>query len=265
MTTRDTPWPEGTPSWVDLSTTDRDAAAAFYRSLFGWDVVTDGEEYGGYATCLLEGRPVAGIAPLPQGDEGGPGWTTYLSVEDAARTAEAITAQGGTVVLPPMQVGDQGRMAIAQDPTGAFFGLWEPGAHVGFQVVNQPGSVVWNECLTRDPDRARTFYSAVFGHSYTPVEGAADYTGIDGDGPGDTVGGIGALDAGTPPEVPSHWLTYFAVSNTDQVAVRVTEGGGTVQAGPFDSPFGRIAVVRDPQGAIFSIIGATGGTDSDQG
>lgn len=251
MSTRDTPWPQGTPSWTDLATTDQAAAAAFYRALFGWEVTEGDAEFGGYGMATIDGRPVAGIGQQLPGTETPPAWTTYLAVDDADRTAEAITAHGGTVVLAPMQVGDQGRMAVAQDPAGAFFGIWEAGAHSGAEIVNQPGAVIWNECMTGDPRAAQEFYAAVFGYSYRPAEGGSDYVSIVGDGPGDTVGGIGEVSGGLPP----HWMTYFMVDDLDQAASTAADNGGAVVAGPSDTSFGRLAVLRDPQGAIFSIMG----------
>jgi hypothetical protein len=251
MSIRETPWSPGTPSWTDLATPDQAAATGFYRALFGWEVSEGGTEYGGYGMASLEGRPVAGIAQQHPGTDSPPAWTTYLAVTDADATAEAITAHGGTVVLAPMQVGDQGRMAVAQDPAGAFFGIWEAGAHRGAEVVNQPGAVVWNECMTADPQAAREFYAAVFGYTYRSLEGAGDYTAIVGDGPGDTVGGIGAVSGDLPP----HWMTYFMVDDPDAAASTAADHGGSVLAGPFDTSFGRIAVLRDPQGAVFSVMG----------
>jgi hypothetical protein len=262
VSTREEPWPQGTPSWTDLTTSDQAAASEFYRALFGWDVEVGGAEYGGYGMCTVHGRPVCGMGQAVPGTEAPPAWTTYLAVEDADKAADAIAANGGTIVMPPMQVGDQGRMAIAQDPTGAYFGIWQAGEHYGAQIVNEPGAVVWNECMTRDPQRAREFYAAVFGYTYRPVEGADDYVMIDGDGPGGTVGGIGGMDPGMAAETPPHWMAYFLVSSADEAAATARRQGGTVLAGPTDTPFGRMAVIRDPQGATFSIMEDTSGPPS---
>ena len=264
MSTREEPWPQGTPSWTDLATTDQDAATAFYRSLFGWEVVDTGEESGHYGMCMVDGRPVAGIGQIQPGSQAPPAWTTYLSVENVDTAAESIAANGGTLVMAPMQIGDQGRMAIAQDPTGAFFGLWEAGKHIGAEVVNQPNSVVWNECMTRDAARAREFYAAVFGFSYQEVEGADDYVTIRGDGPGGVVGGIGQIGEDLPADLPPHWMTYFAVESADSAAAKAAGGGGQVLAPPMDTPFGRLAVIQDPQGALFSVMEDTSDNAPDQ-
>ena len=236
-------------------------ATEFYQSVFGWEIHLTGGQTGQYSNCLLEGRPVAGLGSLPPGDPE-PGWTTHLAVEDADQAVSAIVANGGTIVTAPTQIADEGRFAVAQDPTGAFFGLWQAGSHIGAQVVNQPGAMVWNECLSSEPERARRFYAAVFGYTYTPIDGAGDYTTIDGDGPGGTVGGIGQLPASAPAQVPSHWRTYFEVADADEAADRTSAAGGTVVVRPSDTPFGRIAVLRDPQGAVFSVLQATGAADA---
>lgn len=253
MSTRTERWPEGTPCWVDLTTTDQVGAVAFYGALFGWQVQDTGEDFGHYGMAMLHGRLVGGIGQQPPEQAGPPAWTTYLAADDVDKTCAAITAAGGTVVMPPMDVGDSGRMAIAQDPTGAFFGVWQAGETIGSTVVNEPGAVVWNDCRTRDPQRALDFYAEVFGYRYTPMEG--DYWTINGAGPGNTIGGIGALDPEVPAEVPAHWMTYFAVADADDTVTTATVNGGTLQTGPFDTPYGRMAVLTDPQGATFSIAG----------
>lgn len=254
MSTRNEPWPEGTPCWVDLSTRDQEAAQRFYSALFGWHIEDTGEEMGHYGIGMLGGRRVAGIGEQPPGDPGQPNWTTYLASDDVDKTCEAISAAGGTLTLSPMQVGTAGRMAIAQDPNGAFFGVWQSGDVIGSELVNEPGTIVWNECLSRSPQQALDFYAAVFGLSFTPMEGE-DYWTINGAGPGNTVGGIGRLPASAPAEVPAHWMTYFAVADADDTVSAAAQAGGTVQTPPFDTPFGRMAVVEDPQGAVFSIAG----------
>lgn len=259
MSTRDQSWEPGTPSWVDMSSPDPAASQEFYRTLFGWEVQDTGADMGHYGMCLLDGRPVAGIGPQMDGSGGPPAWLTYLAVDDVEKTAESIAANGGTVVAPPMTVGDAGRMAVAQDPTGAFFGIWQSGTTIGFERFNEPGSVVWNEAMSRDVERAKEFYAAVFGHTFEPVEGAPYWMLQAG---GRTVGGIGTMDPGMPADVPAHWMTYFMVSDTDASAARAAQAGGTVTQAPVDTPFGRMAVVVDPLGAMFSIMTPPAGSDA---
>lgn len=252
MSTRDEAWPQGTPSWVDLSSPDVAASKDFYRTLFGWEIVDTGDEMGNYGICMKDGRAAAGIGPAQPGSDGPPVWTTYLAVDDVEKTAEAVTANGGMVVMPPMSVSDQGRMAIAQDPTGAYFGLWQADQMIGVGVFNEPGAIVWNEQISRDPDRARQFYGAVFGYTYEPVEGGDPYwTFTTADGR--MAGGLGAMREGLPADVPAHWMTYFAVASTDDTTAKVDAAGGTVAQAPFDTPFGRMAAIVDPHGAMFMI------------
>jgi hypothetical protein len=254
MSSRQEPWPQGTPNWVDLSSPDPAASNAFYGSLFGWEIQDSGPEMGNYGMCLLGGRPVAGIGPQLGGDAP-PAWLTYLAVEDVEKVAEAVPPHGGTLVVPPMSVGDAGRMAVAQDPTGAFVGLWQAGGTIGLERFNEPGTVVWNEHLSHDTQRARDFYAGVFGHGFAAVEGM-EYWMISLPGSEASVGGLGTPPVGEPDHQPPHWRTYFEVTSADESAARSEELGGTVAQGPIDTPYGRIAVVADPHGAIFSLLQA---------
>lgn len=254
MSTRTEPWPTGTPAWVDLRTAEPALASNFYSRLFGWEVRDTGEPTGHYRLCLLRGRAAAGIgSPLP-GAPAAPGWTTYLAVDDAQEAARAIAAHGGSVVAGPMAVGEEGRTALARDPTGALFGVWQPGGHIGEQAANEPGAVVWNECMSFDADRARRFYSEVFGFTYHRIDGVGDYTSIDGEGPWGAMGGMGALEPSIPLQPPAHWLTYFQVADASSTAATASAAGGRVRVPPFDAPFGRMAVLSDPQGAVFAIM-----------
>jgi predicted enzyme related to lactoylglutathione lyase len=253
MVTRDTPWPEGTPCWVDLAADDLDKAASFYSRLFGWQVERGGPEMGGYSTALVDGQVVAGLAPK-MGPDVPNVWTTYLATEDVERTTQKIVAAGGAVLSPPMDVMDLGRMAIAADPAGAVFGLWQAAKHTGFTRVNEPNTVAWNENLSRDYERNREFYASVFGYHYGDVEGGIRYATLDL--PGGMVGGIGELPAEAPKEVPAHWMTYFNVADTDRAVARVRELGGATLQEPFDTPYGRMALVADDQGAAFSVMSA---------
>jgi predicted enzyme related to lactoylglutathione lyase len=258
MSTREEPWPQGTPSWVDLSSPDVSTSNEFYRTLFGWDIADTGPDMGNYGICTVNGRAVAGIGPVQPGSDGPPVWMTYLAVDDVEKTAEAITASGGMVVAPPMTVGDQGRMAIAQDPTGAYFGLWQADEMLGMAAYNEPGAVGWDEQISRDPDRAREFYTAVFGYTYEPVEGGDPYWTFHTPPDGRMAGGIGAMREGVPADVPAHWMTYFGVESVDEAVTTVGTAGGTVAQPPFDTPFGRMAAIVDPHGAMFMIADTTG-------
>lgn len=217
MTTRTSPWPPGVPCWTDLGTTDVSAAQAFYGSVVGWSFQETGEEYGGYVLALVDGKPAAGIGPL-QGDQQMPAWTVYLASDDADATAGAVTEHGGTVLMPPMDVGPLGRMLIASDPAGGVFGVWTAGEHIGAGLVNEPGGLTWEDLRSTDPDAARTFYGGVFGYEFNALEAAGpDYTTFHLPGDPAPLGGMGGM-FGAPDGTPSHWLAYFNVADADAAA-----------------------------------------------
>ena len=256
MSTRETPWPTGTPNWADLITSDRPAAWAFYSEVLGWQIQDSGPEMGHYGMASVDGKMVAGIgSPADPNQAPPPAWTTYLATDDLDKTVEAIQSNGGTIAMPPMEVGGAGRMAIGMDPTGAAFGVWQAKDFVGAERVNEPGAMVWNQAMSHDPQRAREFYTAVFGYEYTPMDGA-DFHTINGAGPGNTIGGVGGME-GFPDEVPAHWDTYFMVADADQAIATATANGGSVQVPAFDTPFGRMGAITDPQGATFWVMAAT--------
>ena len=250
-------YPPGTPSWVELSTSDPNAAAGFYRQTMGWDTTEPGpvEESGGYRMFQLDGKSVGGLMGHMQ--EGQPtAWATYISVDDADATAEKVKAAGGSVMVEPMDVMELGRMAFFADPGGAVFGVWQPKGFDGAEVVNEPGSLCWNEVMTRDPERAQSFYPAVFGWNVgRPMfEGAPDsYRVWQVDD--HNVGGLMKMnDDFFPPEVPAHWSVCFAVADCDATAEAARNAGGTVAFGPMDMPIGRFAGLVDPQGAPFAVM-----------
>ena len=244
----------GTPSWVDLSSPDPDAAARFYEGLFGWQATETGpvEETGGYRMLQRDGRNVAGLGPT-QGEGQPPMWTTYVSVEDAETTAAKVREAGGQVMMDAFDVLGAGRMAVLVDPTGAMISVWQPQSHRGADVVNEPGALCWNELATRDPDSAKRFYEAVFGwRGETSAYGDTTYT--EWKLGGRSVGGMIEMSDQWPAEVPAHWMVYFAVEDVDAAAAKVAELGGKVAVEPTDTPVGRFAVLTDPHGALFSII-----------
>lgn len=253
MPIRTAPWPAGTPCWVDLAVADVDAAKDFYTAVMGWTYTDTGEEFGHYQMCQRDGRHAAGIGPQQSPDQP-PAWTTYLASDAVDSTASKIADNGGKVLAGPFDVAGAGRMCVALDAQGAVFGVWQARDHIGAEIYNQPGSLVWSEAALPDPDAARQFYAAVFDYSYQPVEGAGtEYTTIHRGG--DPLGGIGGMGH-RPPETPPHWMAYFMVDNTDAAVAAATERGATVVSGPHDTPYGRMASLTDPQRATFSIMGA---------
>jgi len=242
----------GTPSWVDLATSDIDATIAFYGELFGWTVSDPGPpELGGYRNFLDGGRIVAGVSPMGEV----PAWTTYFSVTSAQDTAETIATNGGRILVAPMDVGNLGRMSICADPEGAVFGLWEPGEHRGAEKIDDPVSLAWNELNSRALYGAATFYAAAFGwHAQdAPLRDDSVYTMFSLGGRG--IAGGFTLPPDAPADVPAHWLTWFSVADCDATITRL-EGLGGAPSGPaFDMPgVGRLAVVADPLGARFGLM-----------
>jgi predicted enzyme related to lactoylglutathione lyase len=247
MPTRDSNWPHGTPCWVDLGAPDVEAARSFYSTVLGWTYTGGGPEYGGYLTCQVDGRDAAGLGPQQDPDDPAR-WTTYFAADDVDAVAERITSAGGAVLMPPMDVGPMGRMAIAADPQGNPFGLWQGGLNTGVRVYGEPGALVWNEAAVDDPAAAREFYGQVFGFSWEEVPGVEGYaTFTTGDRP---LGGLG----GVQPGLPRGWSTCFAVASCDEAIRAVEAGGGKVLLAPQDTEFGRFAVVADPWGAAFSVM-----------
>lgn len=245
MVTRRTPWPAGTPCWVDLAA-DVERAAAFYGALLGWEVHVGGPETGGYALCRKDGKAVAGLGPRTD-DEFPVQWTTYLATEDVDTTAARVAEAGGRVLFSPVDVMDKGRMTLAVDPLGATFGLWQAGTNTGMELANEPGSVTWNDQASQDPAKSMDFYAHAFGYHYQPVPGAGEYRTIHLAEDTDAVGGIGEVGA------PA-WHTYFQVEDTDAAIETLLSLGGSVVAPAEDTAFGRFATVTDDQGAEFKII-----------
>ncbi|GGN50339.1 hydroxylase [Streptomyces albiflavescens] len=239
----------GGPCWTELGTSDLAAAKRFYADLFGWRPVTDPrQEAGGYTVAHLGDAAVAAITPLYQ-DSQPVAWSVSFAVADADATAEALTAAGGTVVLGPMDVFDVGRFAVALDPGGAAFQLWQARAFPGAGLFNAPGALGWVELMTRAPDLVKEFYTTVFGWTVTASEYYPQW-GIDGA----DFGGMVTMDDKFPHEVPSHWLPYFAVEDVDATADAAVQAGGNILMEPTSVPDGpRIAVLRDPQGAAFGV------------
>lgn len=255
MVQRDTPWPPGTPCWVDLSVDDPGQAKAFYSTLFGWEALESPPEAGGYLICQVQGRSVAGIGPKMGTPDHPNAWTTYLASDDADETAAKVAPAGGQVLMEPFDVMDVGRMFMAADPGGAVFGVWQAAAHTGIQLANEPGAVIWNENMSRDFEANKAFYHAVFGYEYDDMsDGEFRYATFRTTG--DSLGGIGDM-AGTPvpADVPAHWMTYFNVADADATVEVASKLGGSVVRPAWDTPYGRMAILSDDQGSVFAIMG----------
>ncbi|MDQ1031808.1 putative enzyme related to lactoylglutathione lyase [Streptomyces umbrinus] len=247
----DKPVPGG-PCWTELGTSDLEAAKRFYADVFGWRPETDPRaEAGGYTLAHLGDAAVAALTPLFQ--ESQPvAWNVSFAVPDVDTTVRAVREAGGSVVLEPMDVFDLGRFAVVADPGGAVFQLWQARSFAGAGLFNAPGALGWVELMTRTPDLVTAFYTTVFGWT---VNASEHYTqwGIDGA----DFGGMVEMGDKFPHEVPSHWLPYFAVEDVEATAEASTQADGGVLMEPTSVPEGpRIAVLRDPQGAVFGIYRA---------
>ena len=260
MVTRDTPWPDGTPCWVDLGAGDIPKAISFYSGQFGWDIKQGGPEVAGYSMAKLNGRNVAAVGPL-MGPPGTPSaWFTYFASSDVDATAARITGAGGKLMMEPMDVMDAGRMLVATDTTGATFGAWQGKKHTGTQVANVPGAFTWSEHMSSDFEGAKAFYAAVFGYEYGDMSSDGfSYATLLINGQ-QVVGGIGAFPDGM--DAPgAFWGVYFGTQDTDRSVGLATSHGGQVIRPAADSPYGRVAVVADNQGAAFSLICTPGDPD----
>ena len=254
MVVRKEAWAEGTPAWVDLTASDVDATRTFYSELFGWQFEEADREYGGYSNALLDGETVAAVYPVMEGGEDAPKqWMTYLAVDDAQASAAKVKSSGGQCLVEPMQVGAYGTMSVFVGPDNGVFGTWQSGEHTGYNRVNAHGAVAWNELMSRDYDKARTFYTAVFGFAYEDIgEGDMTYATIKVDDR--VVGGIGKLDGtNAPAEVPSFWGVYFGSDDVDATVAKAIELGGKQVREAMDTPFGRMATLSGPDGEFFQV------------
>ena len=253
-----TDYAPGTPSWVDIQTSDPIGAKAFYSALFGWeyDDRPAGHDAEGndaiYSMATKNGKHVAAIAPLPMPGVP-PHWNTYVTVADADATAAQVPGAGGSVMMPPFDVMDAGRMAVIADPTGALICIWQATNHIGASLVNEHGTLAWEEVMTPDVSAATAFYTKIFGWEAVPVDmPGMEYTEL-------KLGSRGIGGAMKPPMegMPPVWGIYFAVDDADKTAELAAANGGSVLQPPMDIPPGRMAVIADPAGAMFNIIRMT--------
>ena len=270
----------GVPCWVDSAQPDPEAAVTFYGGLFGWefeDTMPAGSP-GHYFIGRLGGRDVAAIGSQTETSPPTPVWNTYIWVESADKTAAKVKSAGGATFVEPFDVQDAGRMAVFADPTGAVFSVWQAGEFRGAQLVNGPGTWSWSDLNTRDMDAARDFYGAVFGWEADITEAGGDYVMLRRPGYGDFLeqsdpdlrSRLAAQQA--PPgfedvvgwmvlmtseqfsdDTPAHWGITFGVEDTDAAVDKAGELGAKVLVPPMDVPPVRIAVLADPQGAVFTV------------
>jgi predicted enzyme related to lactoylglutathione lyase len=243
------------PAWVDLSTSDAPAAREFYSKVFGWKIeVNPDPQYGGYGMANVGGKQVAGIGPK-QSAEAPTAWSVYIGTDNVDDLAKKIQAAGGKVIAPPFDVGDQGRMAVFQDPTGAFISGWQPRAMNAEFPSGGTGSFAWAELSSRGVDKAVPFYQKVFGWTVKTSDMGPDsppYNEFQLGG--ESIAGGQEMQAMVPAQVPSYWLVYFGVDDVDKSFKTATQAGAKELVAPMDFPGGRFAIVNDPQGAAFGLL-----------
>ena len=263
----------GVPCWIDTSQPDPEAVLPFYSGLFGWEfenVMPAGSE-GEYLIGRIRNGDVAAVGSIPDGAPPMAMWNTYIWVDSADETAAKARDAGGAVAVEPFDVMDAGRMAVLTDPEGAAFCVWQAKDHKGAKVVNEHGSLNFNGLATRDPEGAKTFYGAVFGWTTLALPSGSMWTlpgygdHLEESSPGlreqmtqmgapegfiDVVAAVNPI-ADDEPGTPAHWSVTFAVDDADATAAKALELGGAILAGPFDAPWTRMAVIKDPKGAVF--------------
>ena len=249
----------GTFSWPELSTTDQNAAVAFYRGLFGWELndqpMGPGETYSMFQ---MRGKAIgAAYTMRPEERQSGapPHWNSYVTVANVDEAVKKAESLGAKVFAPPFDVMDAGRMAVLQDPTGAVFQVWQTKKSIGAMILNEPGALCWTELNTRDTKAAEAFYTKLFGWSakHSAPGSPMEYTEFSNQGQPSI--GMMPMNEHMPANVPSYWMPYFQVTDADASVAKVNALGGKVIVPPTDIPkTGRFAIVSDPQGATFAVF-----------
>ena len=250
-------YPVGSFCWIELHTTDQNAAKSFYGSLFGWEAHDNPMGPDAYYTEFkLHGREAAAactLLPDERSQSVPPYWMIYITVENADLTVAKAKELGGKPFGPAFDVMDAGRMAIIQDPTGAVFCIWQASKSVGIRISNVHGTLCWADLSTPDVKGASDFYSRLFGWQI-----CAD--------PKDTSGYLHIKNGehfigGVPPSkyrqpgVPAHWMAYFLVDDVDTSAAKAKQMGANFCVPPMTvEGVGRMSILADPQGAVFAIF-----------
>jgi uncharacterized protein len=248
-------YPYGSPCWVDLLVSDVPSAREFYGKLFGWHWLAGDPATGGYTMALLDGQPVAGLSRRPATAPVASQWTTYLRVGDMQVAAGAINAYGGRTLGRPVTLGALSRTLIALDPGGSYFGVWEPGDLPGSGVLDERGSLTWNELLTRDYDAVQAFHLRVFGHAFTEeTEPGGPRWATARTEDGNPAYGLAEIDDGWSRQIPAHWVASFATHDLALDVARAVDLGATVLQAPSDGPYGLGAVLAGPEGEVFALL-----------
>jgi predicted enzyme related to lactoylglutathione lyase len=256
-----TKYRHGVPCWIDASTQDMPKAIGFYSELFGWTAQDNGAAYGHYNTFRKDGKSVAGIMTAQSPNQPS-AWCAYIASDDIDKTAALIADAGGHVVMPPMDVTKLGKMMLATDPAGAFFGVWQAQDHLGSELVNEEGAPVWHECQSREIDACKEFYSRVFGWTYDSTSNPG-YTMAQVDGR--PVAGMISMDGPEWGQIPSNWMTYIQTEDVDAIAAKAAQLGGKVLVPPTDMSAGRFCVIGDSEHAVIAVINSAAIDDPNTG
>lgn len=246
----------GAPCWIDLVTSDLESARSFYTELFAWsydsyplpnDMV--------YLMSTIRGSNVAGLMQQEGGSAAPPTWQAYFAVDDADAAAERVTDAGGRLLYPVDEIPGSGRTTMALDVLGARFALWQSTGRIGSAVVGEHGAPLWHELQADDAESAAGFYETVLGLGARKTEITdIEYTELTADGT--PVAGIMSKESA---DQPNTWLVYFGADDPDQTVELAVSLGGSVVSPPFDIPgVGRMAVLSDPQGAVFAVMRGEG-------
>lgn len=244
--------PLGAPAWIDLFTSDIAAAQSFYGDLFGWTFDGGQPEHGGYVGASKNGHAIAGLAPCP--DDQQSQWTVYLAVSDARAVAGRVVSGGGSVVVEPTGVGGEGTFAVFRDASGAQVGAWQADGLMGYELESEPGAPAWSELHTHEFTSARSFYERVFGWQVSVMSDTDEFRYLRHEVDGVPLAGLMDASSFQPDPAPGQWSIYFQVADVDSSCEVASGGGGTVEDTAKDTPFGRLATIRDPRGARFKLL-----------
>ena len=249
----------GEIAWTDLQVTDMEAQTAFYESLFGWthtDMPT-GEGYPDYRMFYKDGAVVAGgnhMGPDMKASGAPSFWAVYIATPDVDTTVAKAETLGGTVIMPAMDVLDSGRMVAIADPTGGAVFFWQARNHKGAETFGEPGTIAWADLSTRDPQAAADFFTELLGWEVTTMTDPGPYWQFSVDGEGE--GGIMPMPEMMGPDARPFWTIYFGVDSIESGVARAEELGATTIAPPMGIGMGMaFAVLSDPAGAVFSLLG----------
>jgi len=247
----------GSFCWAELATSDPESAKKFYTAMFGWTVNDLPVPGGVYTIFLSDGNEAAAVYGARPGVPNH--WGVYFSVANADQSAARVEPLGGKTVAPPFDVMEAGRMAVAQDPQGAHFSVWQANRHIGARHGGPLNNVCWPELATTDAVAAAAFYGGMFGWTTKPATGLESAEYVEWLNGGKSMGGLMPMRGDQWKGVPPHWMVYVSVADCDERAAKARELGGTVCVPPTDIPnVGRFSVVTDQQGAVFSLIHLTG-------